>query len=143
MIRAAVPADAALAAGLALRLWPGHTEEELTAEMAAAVSSSEADVFLAFEECRAGGLRPSSFAAIMWREPPPAQWDTWKESTWKRRTAAAASLPALPLPGNNGARNRDAGNSPVPVRRIIFSAPGFTGERAFRTRDVSSASSNH
>lgn len=56
MIRAAVPADAALAAGLALRLWPGHTEEELTAEMAELISSSEAVIFLAFEECRAVGF---------------------------------------------------------------------------------------
>ena len=56
MIRAAVPADAALAAGLALRLWPGHTEEELTAEMAELISSSEAVIFIAFEECRAVGF---------------------------------------------------------------------------------------
>lgn len=37
-------------------LWPGHTEEELTAEMAELISSSEAVIFLAFEECRAVGF---------------------------------------------------------------------------------------
>ncbi|MBR4080990.1 MAG: GNAT family N-acetyltransferase [Clostridia bacterium] len=50
MIRQAFPADAAAVAALSLRLWPGHTMEEMTAEFSALLASPDAAVFLAESE---------------------------------------------------------------------------------------------
>ena len=61
-VRKAEQADAALLAELALELWPEHTLEEMTVEMADFVSQSECALFLLYS-----GSEPAGFAQCQLR----------------------------------------------------------------------------
>ena len=98
IIRQASAGQASVAAALAVRLWPGHSQAELTAEFAQLLTSDEAAVFLCLDQDMAVGFAQCQLRHdyVEGTESSPVGYleGIYVEETHRRRGAARLLLDA-------------------------------------------------